>query len=201
MSIKLYVEGGGDSKELKARCRRGFRKFIEKAGLEGRMPRIVACGGRQNAYDSFVAAFDVEGPIPMLLVDAEDPLTAANPWEHLHNRDTWARPNGAGDDQCHLMVQVMESWFLADRPALKSFYDHEFQESALPGNPRVEQISKADVLDRLARATRSPKTKKSYDKGSHGFDILGEINPLVVERAAPYAKRFLDTLRAWAHRE
>ena len=75
MSIKLYVEGGGDSKELKARCRRGFRKFIEKAGLEGRMPRIVACGGRQNAYDSFVAALDVEGPmgpIPMLLVDAED---------------------------------------------------------------------------------------------------------------------------------
>lgn len=31
------VEGGGDSKHLRNQCRRGFRKFIERAGLEGRM--------------------------------------------------------------------------------------------------------------------------------------------------------------------
>jgi len=56
VTVRLYVEGGGDSKELKTHCRRGFRKFIEKAGLQGRMPRIVACGGRQRAYDSFATA-------------------------------------------------------------------------------------------------------------------------------------------------
>lgn len=53
--MKIYVEGGGDSKELKTRCRRGFSNFFEKAGLKGRMPRVVACGSlvlavRAQAY-------------------------------------------------------------------------------------------------------------------------------------------------------
>ncbi|WP_419163328.1 DUF4276 family protein [Candidatus Palauibacter sp.] len=159
------------------------------------MPRIVACGGRQNAYDSFKKALDIGERTPMLLVDAEDPLTAANPWEHLRNRDTWDRPNGAGNDHCHLMVQVMESWFLADKSALESFYGQGFQVSALPGNPNVEQISKADVLRCLANATRHT-TKEAYDKGPNSFTILGKINPSVVESGAPSAKRLLDMLRA-----
>ena len=104
VSIALYVEGGGDSKDLKTMCRRGFRMFVEKAGLKGRMPRISACGGRQNTYESFATALNVGDRIPILLVDSEDPLTAANRWEHLRNRDGWARPNGASNDHCHLMV-------------------------------------------------------------------------------------------------
>ena len=51
VTVRLYVEGGGDSKKLRVQCRRGFRKFVEKAGLKGRMPRIVACGGRQAEVD------------------------------------------------------------------------------------------------------------------------------------------------------
>ncbi|WP_156013419.1 hypothetical protein [Thioalkalivibrio sp. HK1] len=46
MKIKIYVEGGGDIKVLKTKCRKGFRNFFRKAGLDGRMPRVVACGGR-----------------------------------------------------------------------------------------------------------------------------------------------------------
>lgn len=53
MSSKLYVEGGGDSKTLKTACRKGFRSFLGKAGLTGRLPRIVAGGSRRNAYESF----------------------------------------------------------------------------------------------------------------------------------------------------
>jgi len=195
VSITLYVEGGGDSKELKKRCRRGFRKFIENAGLAGRMPRIVACGGRGNAYKSFETALGVGGRTPMLLVDAEVPLSAESPWEHVGNQDGWDRPNGAGDDHCHLMVQIMESWFLADRSALASFYGREFQVGALPEDRSVEQISKADVLRGLKRATRNT-TKGSYHKGSHSFTILGKINPTVVGSGAPSAKGFLDVLRA-----
>ena len=61
VTIKLYVEGGGDSKALKTACRKGFRKFIEKAGLMGNMPKIVACGGRQKAYQSFRKALIAGG--------------------------------------------------------------------------------------------------------------------------------------------
>jgi hypothetical protein len=194
--ITLYVEGGGDDKATHVRCRKGFRKFLEKAGLEGGMPRIKACGARDNAYRDFKTALDAGDRVPMLLVDAEDPVRAADPWIHLRDRDGWDRPNGAGDEHCHLMVQVMESWFLADRTALVAFYGQGFQASALPGNPNVEQIPKADVERGLADATRACRNG-SYmkNKGSHSFEILGRIDPSVVESAAPSAKRLLDVLR------
>ena len=195
MSIKLFVEGGGDAKTLKIACRKGFRCFVERAGLGGRMPGIVACGSRQDAYRSFRTALQSGDGFPILVVDAEEPLTAAGPWEHLHHRDRWIRPNPATDEQCHLMVQVMESWFLADKPALALFYGQGFRESSLPQNPSVEQIAKADVLNGLDRATRYT-TKGRYRKGSLSFDILGSIDPGAVEQAAPYARRLLETLRA-----
>lgn len=197
VTISLYVEGGGDSKQLTTLCRRGFRKLIERAGLRGAMPRIVACGSRQNAYERFSTALKDDYRIPMLLVDAEAPVTAAGPWEHLRQQDGWRRPTGATTDHCHLMVQVMESWFLADTRALQLFYGPDFREKSLPANPNVEEIAKADILTGLARASRNTR-KGSYTshKGLHSFKILGEIRPSTVEAAAPHAKRLFDTLRA-----
>lgn len=197
MNITLYVEGGGDSKDLKTACRRGFRKFLEKAGLEGKMPRISACGGRRNAYDSFKTALRVGERTPILLVDSEDSQTEASPWDHLRKRaqDNWPRPLGASNDHCHLMVQVMESWFLADRSTLVSFFGHGFQVGGLPGNPSIEEISKHDVLQGLERATKGA-TGGPYKKGRLSFRILGEITPSAVESVAPSAKRLLDVLRA-----
>jgi len=195
---KLYVEGGGDSKSLKTSCRAGFRKFLEKAGLNGRMPGVVACGGRQNTYERFATALSEADGLPILLVDAEGPVAAdadnANPWGHLLERDDWERPDDARDEHCHLMAQVMESWFLADRSALVSFYGQHFLENRLPKNPRVEDVAKADVLKGLASATG--KTQKgAYSKAAHSFDILATLDPDKVEAAAPYARRLLDTLR------
>lgn len=54
--VKIYAEGGGNAASLKAECRKGFSKFFETAGFKGRMPRVIACGGRQDAYDSFCTA-------------------------------------------------------------------------------------------------------------------------------------------------
>lgn len=53
--VKLYVEGGGDSKNLKIQCQEGFRTFLKNIGLKEN-PRIVACGGRNNAYERFRTA-------------------------------------------------------------------------------------------------------------------------------------------------
>ena len=49
VGVKLYVAGSGDAKPLKTACRKGFSEFLKKVGLTGRMPRIVACGSRENA--------------------------------------------------------------------------------------------------------------------------------------------------------
>jgi hypothetical protein len=194
---KLYVEGGGNSKSLRTACRAGFRKFLERAGLTGRMPRIVVCGGRQDAYDSFVVAQSAGDGTPGLLVDAEGPITTKRPWEHLQSKDGWNCPGGAEDDQCHLMVQVMESWFLADRQTLASYYGHLFNANALPANPDIEGVSKQDVLRGLDRATSNTR-KGTYSKGQHSFEILASLAPAPVEAVSPYAKRLLDTLRAAA---
>ena len=56
MNLKVYVEGGGDGRELHSKCRQGFRSFFCKAGLAGRMPRVIACGGRQKAYEAKLTA-------------------------------------------------------------------------------------------------------------------------------------------------
>ena len=87
VTIKIYVEGGGDRKELKTRCRQGFSRFFEKAGFTGRMPAVVACGSRQNAYDSFCTALKAadEDHLPMLLVDSEEAVSQS-PWAHLKSR-------------------------------------------------------------------------------------------------------------------
>ena len=140
--VMLYVEGGGESKTLRTACRRGFRKFIEKAGVAGRMPSIVACGSRENAYQSFRKAC-ASGEYAMLLVDAEEPVTAVGPWEHLKGRDNWDRPASGTNQQCHLMVQVMESWFLTDMAALVSYYGQGFRPQALPPKPKYRRCPQA----------------------------------------------------------
>ena len=196
MTTKVYVEGGGDSARLQAECRRGFRKLIEKAGLTGRMPRVIACGGRGNAYERFCTAMHKPDPnvFPILLVDSEDAVAAA-PWQHLKDRDKWDRPENAEDDQVHLMVQCMEAWFLADRRQLADYFGQGFRENALPGNANIEEIPKRKVFDTLASATRDTKTKGRYDKGSHSFRLLALIDPAKVGGASPHAQRLFDTLR------
>lgn len=204
--MKLYVEGGGDSKSLQIECRRGFREFLEKAGLKGRMPGISACGGRRFAYDDFCTAI-ANGESAMLLVDSEAPVLPAHQagapdawqsWQHLKARqgDGWDKPANTEDTDCHLMVQVMESWFLADRQALNAFFGQGFHENALPAaNRPIEGVAKDDVYDALKQATRSCKTKAEYGKGEHSFKLLAQVDPAKVTAASPWAKRFVDELK------
>ena len=200
--VKIYVEGGGDNRESRTACRRGFREFIEKAGLRGRMPSIVACGPRGTAYDDFKTAHASGNGIAVLLVDAEGPVkSSTGAWQHLQERDRWKRPDGADDDQCHLMVQIMESWFLADVATLEQFYGQAFRQGALPLNPKIEQVSKQDIESGLEQATRGTN-KGSYDKNKskHGFEILAILAPRKVMEASPYANRLIETLTRLAEK-
>lgn len=193
MTIELYVEGGGKGK-LRSECRKGFLAFLEKAGLQGKMPKIIACGSREKAYKDFKISLK-SGESALLLVDSEIYIqSGTSPWQHLKENDKWDIPLGATDDQCHLMIQIMESWFLSDKNTLVKYYGQKFQTNALPDNTNIENIAKQDVLNGLNKATKNTQ-KGKYNKGSHSFEILAQIDPEKVQQASPYAERLITTLK------
>jgi len=89
----------------------------------------------------------------------------------------------------------MESWFLADVPAVAAYYGQEFRASALPGNPNIEQVPKRDVMDGLHEATRA-RGKGTYHKTGHGFDILERVDPGSVRRRSGHAEELFALLSA-----
>ena len=199
MTAVLYVEGGGKGKALRAECRKGFARFLAAAGLKGRMPKIVASGSRQSAFDDFRHALNEPecDHFIVLLVDSEGPVAEnSDSWMHLRQQDGWARPASVTDDSAHLMVQCMEAWFLADKACLAKFFGQGFNGNALPGHPEIEKIPKNDLLTGLKNATRQCKPKGEYAKGQHAFAVLAAIDPDRVLEVLPRAALLVDTLMA-----
>ena len=198
VKMKIYVEGGGDRKDQKTKCRQGFRNFFEKAGLKGRMPRIVASGGRNDAYADFCTAIcnSESNDFIVLLVDSEGSVPkGTDPWVYLKQHDGWVRPPKADDDNVHLMVQCMEAWFFADVGALQTYYGPHFIPSVISNLENVESIDKDRLFKKLKKATNSKNNKKGvYSKGQHSFDILRVLDPQKVRAASNYADRLIGVL-------
>jgi hypothetical protein len=199
VSTYLYLEGGSagaQSKEVNIRCREGFRKLLENCGFEGRMPRLIACGARGSAFDDFSFAHSSgQADYVGLWIDSEDllpDLEAA--WQHLHARDHWKRPNGAADDQVLFMTTCMETWFVADRDAMKFHFGVELQDSALPPLIQLESRTRHEIQDKLMHASRDCSNR--YAKGRRSFEILGKLNPDVLEKQLPSFARVRRILSA-----
>jgi len=199
VTVTIYVEGGGNNNAETVRCKRGFTEYCKKLAPVGRLPRIVACGGRDQAFDRF--ATDVARNKPdnlcVLLVDSEGPVEpGTSPAVYLHARDRWVLPQM----QLHrlfLMVQAMEAWLLADRDRLAEYYGPNFRPNALRGDERhVEAIAKDDLEPCLIAASRDTTTKGRYNKGTHAFDLLATIDPAKVAASSPHAAEFHAFLRS-----
>ena len=93
------------------------------------------------------------------------------------------------------MVECMESWFMADRAVLKTFFGRDFNETSLPGSEaNPECINKDAIANGLKNATKNTK-KGRYSKGDHAFTILAQIDPEKLKQNAPRAARLLEHLR------
>lgn len=196
VSVKLYVEGGGDGRTNHVAFRQGWISFLRKTGLAGRMPQVVPGSGREQTFDKFKTALESRRPdeIVILVVDSEGAVIAGHSaWQHLRDRDNWEQPPDATDDSAYLMVQVMETWFLADRDPLRRFFGPLLNENPFRAWPVLENISRNDILNALEQATRT--CQKPYRKGRVSFDLLGQIDPQRVAAACPHAKELLDYLR------
>jgi uncharacterized protein DUF4276 len=196
VSVKLYVEGGGEGQLLDTLFRQGWQQFFEAAGLAGKMPKVVRGQGRTQTLDLFAMAVarPRAGALPLLLVDSEDPVEEGHSvWQHLEARDDWKRPPGAAENQAFLMVQVMETWFLADRDLLRRYFGSSLRENHLRPWPVLEDVPKATVFDALKKATAG--CQRPYAKGKVSYELLGQLSPKQVEAACPHAKALLERLK------
>ena len=197
--IRIYVEGGGDGRETKARLRQGFSAFLsqlrERARDQNIRWEVVACGSRGSTFRNYKTALDSHpDAFNVLLVDAEAAVISNQPWEHLRTQDNWDNP-GVEDKHCHLMVQCMEAWLIADREAIRGYYGQGFQENALPNNPNVEAVDKDRLFDALQNATRNT-TKGQYHKTRHGPEILEKVRSDEVRSKSRHCDRLFHTLLA-----
>lgn len=192
MSIRIYVEGGGETSRQKATLRRGFVAFFQKAGL---CPTVIPCGSRNDAYADYCqAVHDFPEDAILLLVDSEDrPSEDCTRWQYLQQRDGWRRPGSVTDENCHLMVQVMETWLVADADALARYYGGEFDANMLPRRSNLEEEPKAQVFRKLNHAVRATP-KKGYRKIDDGAGLLASIDPAKVRGRAPHCEMLFARL-------
>ena len=198
VNIMIVIEGGGTSRAEQAPLRKGFKALFDKLREGKPKPTIVCAGGRGEAFKDFKTAVEANpGAICLLLVDSEGPVgPSASPWEHVARRrgDGWQRPSGVTDEQLHFMVETMEAWLVADPGALATYYGSEFKKAKLPRRRNLEEVSKTDLMSALLAATEHARTKGKYEK-SHGFDLVGKIDPEKVRVACPgFAERFFNAL-------
>ena len=178
VSARIYIEGGGDSKELHTRCRAAFRGLLEKLGFAGRMPRLVACGGREATFDDFKTAHQhaSNDVYVAMWIDSEVPIAEVEQtWAHLNHRDGWDTPGGAVDEQVLLMTTCMETWIVTDRETVKSHFGPELQAGALPAANDMETRDRESIQSALSHATRN--CTNAYTKGKRSFEVVARLNP------------------------
>lgn len=213
---RLYIEGGGradpDPPEMNRWAmvddnaeafRRGWQSFFNKAGADEQVLEIVVGGGQQETFALFSSQLNryveqrTAEPKPLLLVDSEEPVADGYAvWDHLQTRNQhrFQQPMGADDHSGFMMVQSMETWFIADPPALQRFFGSSLDTSVFEKLPVLETILKEDALKTLQQATL--RCSRHYSKSRRAYGLLAEIDPQRVANACPHAKDLLDYLRS-----
>lgn len=194
--VRIYAEGGGNDKSVRRNLRAGLSQFLDPLRQLARARQIhwnvILSGSRNETYANFALALKTHpDAFNVLLVDSESPVRQA-PWEHLRSQDGWDR-RGCSEEQCHLMVQAIEAWLIADPETLVGFYGQGFLLKALPDRNDVEAVPKDKVLAALSQATEKTQ-KKKYHKTRHCPDLLARLNPEQVRWRARHCDRLFTSL-------
>ena len=151
-----------------------LRGLREQARARGMYWKLVPCGGRDEAFRAWSSPKpDARFPIRVLLVDAETPVSGGFA-HHLATGDGWP-VSVADEDRIHLMVQVMETWIVADPSALACYYGDGFRAQDLPSGKPLEDVLKYDIKHALRRATENTQRGR-YQKIRHA-DLLAKLDP------------------------
>ena len=203
--IHIYIEGGGDITKQREKLRRGFDRLFsqikEKARTKGWSLRFECCGSRGQAYKDFKNATQELNRINALLVDSEGYVANYVNMKddgdirinYLKRREDWSFDK-IDPKNVHLMIQCMETWFLADVEALKRVYKKDFNDRAIPNCKNLEKLSKQSIEEALTKFTKNTK-KGNYYKGSGKINdatiILSELRIEKIAQSCPRFNAFL----------
>jgi hypothetical protein len=196
--IRIYIEGGGNDRLSWRKIRAGFGEFFDSLRQLARSHHIewsiIPCGSRNDTFEDFKMGLKRHpNAFNVLLVDSESPVTLPRQ-DHLHQQDHWKIP-ALQEDQCHLMVQAIEAWLVADADAMAGFYGQGFRRNALPGQKDVETIAKDDLIASIERAVRDTQ-KRTYKKIDHCAELLKRLDPQKVRSRAHHCDLLFRALEA-----
>jgi len=206
-AIRIYIEGG-DSAHGKAALRRGFNELLgdvkRRARAKGWDWDVIACGGRNQTKEHFLQARqDHPGSHVLLLVDADGTVTQS---AKSHLVASYADLASVPDDEIHLTVQIMETWFVADPVVLAAYYGKGFLVKALSKHADLEQVPKAQVKDvtstmrqerhRRASAIRSGTPSISCNESIRPRSGRDAITAIASSAASGSCSRAIEAARA-----
>ena len=192
----IFMEGGGDRRDGRVALRQGMDALLAPLKLAARSKalrwELTACGSRNAAFRAFRNAVNADkDAFVVLLVDAEAPVSMT-PKQHLASRDGWEIDFASGD-VLHLMVQVMETWIIADADALATYYGQGFRRNVLPRRENLENVPRRDIEGALNRATEQT-TKGCYHKIKHVSALLREIDVNKVRERCHHCDRLFNAV-------
>jgi hypothetical protein len=170
--IRIYFEG---NRLLSS----GFSAFFGQLSRLARDRqikfRLISAGSGSAACRDFGIALKTHGEAwNILLKDSEGP-SHENLSTSLCQQLEWDESQA---ESIFWMVEMMESWFHADKEALEEFYGRGFNRNALKSNRKVEDIPKKDLKTGLQNATRKTRAGDYFEnKTSHGPKLLERTNP------------------------
>lgn len=198
VTLKIFVEGAGkQNKKLASECRQAFAQLLEKLGVPHRQFKIIPCGARTVAFKEFCIAMG-KGEHAMLLIDSEAPVPHDDfqPWQFLkqNQADQWDKPTNAKDEDCHLMVQAMEAWLLADSKALAAYFGQGFSKAKLPKTTNLESLKKDRAFQILKTVSAKCGRDRIYHKNK-AFAVLRTVQPSKIEQGSAWASRFFQEVQ------
>jgi Domain of unknown function (DUF4276) len=187
--IRIYYEGG---RLLKPGFHAFFTTLRERAREKRCNFHLIAAKGTPGR-DFRIAIKTHPDAWNILLKDSEGPDSGALSASFCKQNE-WSQSHA---ESIFWMVEVMESWFHADKAALERFYGPGFKRNALKANPNVERISKKDLKDGLSAATKGTSKGDYFDhKTSHGPELLAAIKPDLVQDAAHHCQKLFQAVLA-----
>lgn len=200
-SIKILVEGGGDSQASgRAELRIAFDALIGAQKEAARKKKMkwatVFCGPRGDAVNELAKALErKDADLVVLVVDAEDEVSSVTPShptpaervKHLEKRDGWSEQlEKAPSEHVHLMTRCMEAWVFADTEKVAEYYGRDFKADALPNRPVLDAEPKPLLYAAIEKATKDTK-KGRYGKVKHASALLKMVRPAkVAERCVSF---------------